>query len=265
MYTVLKIFFLSLVESISEFVPISSSIHLLFLDKFILKTALTENDFFLIFIQFGALLALVFYYKNDIKNIFTQTFQLKKEGYIPFFNILNAFIISGIIGFLIKKTLNLEFIYNVYTMIIFGVFMVLLQKKQNHGQITTLHEIPSIYAFLIGVAQGISAFPGVSRLGITLIFGILLNLRKDIAIKFSFLLGLPTMLAASCYELIKLIVSNERFDFSPSTLGFFFSLMLSLVFIKPMIRLLHKVNIKYFGYYRIIFATLMLYLLKFHS
>jgi undecaprenyl-diphosphatase len=261
----LKIFFLSLVESISEFLPISSSSHLIFADKFFLKSGLINNDFFMIFIQLGSLLALTFYYRSDIKNIFKETSQLKKEGYITFFNLLNAFIVSGIVGFLIKQIVHLDFIYSAYALIFFGIMMILLQKRQNYGRIMHLWEIPPLYAFLIGVSQGLSAFPGVSRLGITLIAGILLNLRKDIAIKFSFLLALPTMFAASVYELIKLIVRNEAIDLKSNIIGFFFSLILSLVFIRPLIFLLQKINIKYFGYYRIIFATIILFFLKFIS
>jgi undecaprenyl-diphosphatase len=263
MTSVFKIFILSLIESITEFLPISSTSHLIFADKFFLKTELINNDFFSIFIQFGALLALIFYYRNDIKNIFKETWQLKKEGYIPFFNLLNAFVVSGIIGFLIKKTLHLDFIYSAYALIFFGIVMIFLQKRQNHGQIMNLWEIPPLYAFLIGISQGLSAFPGVSRLGITLIGGILLNLKKDTAIKFSFLLALPTMLAASSYELIKLIMKNEALDLTPSLIGFAFSLVLSMAFVKPLIFLLQRINIKYFGYYRIIFATIILFFLRF--
>ncbi len=263
MTSVFKIFILSLVESISEFLPISSSSHLIFVDKFFLKTDLINNDFFMIFIQFGALLALTFYYRVDIKNIFKETWQLKKEGYIVFFNLLNAFIVSGIIGFLVKSTLHLDFIYSAYALIFFGVVMVLLQKRQNFGQIMHLWEIPSLYAFFIGVSQGLSAFPGVSRLGITIITGILLNLKKNIAIKFSFLLALPTMLAASAYELIKLIIKNEPLDLPSNITGFGFSLILSLIFVRPLIFFLEKINIKYYGYYRIIFATVILFFLKF--
>ena len=110
----------------------------IFADKFFLQTGLIDNDFFMIFVQLGALLALTFYYRRDIKDIFKETWQLKKEGYIIIFNLLNAFIISGIVGFLIKKTIHIDFLYSAYALIFFGVIMISLQKRQNYGRIMHL-------------------------------------------------------------------------------------------------------------------------------
>ena len=263
MFHFLKIIFLSLIESITEFLPISSTLHLLVVDKFFLHSSLTQNSFFLVSIQSGSLLALLVYYKNDIKRIIIETRKLKKEGYIVTFNLINAFIISGLLALFIKKTYpELEFIYSAYIMISLGFVMVLLSKRQSKGIIENLHEITSLRAFFIGVAQALSVFPGVSRLGATMTSGILLNIEKKNAITFSFLLGIPTMIAGTIYELTKSYSSKSTLFFSESLIAFASSFLFSLLLVTVLIKILVKINIKFFGYYRIIFGTILLYLIK---
>jgi undecaprenyl-diphosphatase len=258
-----KIFILSLIESITEFLPVSSTTHLLVADKF-LQSNLTKNAFFLIFIQLGSLCALFSYYRNDIKKIIVETYKLKKEGYIPFFNLLNSFIVSAVLALFIKKNIhNQNFIYTIYTLMGVGLIMILLQKKQSRGAIESIVGISSVRAFIIGVAQAFSVFPGVSRLGITMIAGIALNIEKKNAIRFSFLLGLPTMLVGSVYEFIKVIMSNGEIYLIQSITAFFITFALSLCFIKILISILISINIKYFGYYRIIIGTILLFLIKY--
>jgi undecaprenyl-diphosphatase len=203
------IFILSIIESITEFLPVSSTTHLLMADKYLLHSNLTQDAFFLIFIQLGSLCALFSYYWQDIKKIFVETYKLKKEGYIPFFNLLNSFIVSAVLALFLKHNIHGQnFIYTIYTLIGVGVVMVLLQKKQSRGAIENLMGITPIRSFIIGVSQAFSIFPGVSRLGITMITGISLNIEKKNAIKFSFLLGLPTMLVGSIYEFVNIITKK---------------------------------------------------------
>ena len=134
-----KIFILSLIESITEFLPISSTTHLLVADKYLLNSDLTKNAFFLLFIQLGSLCALFSYYWSDIKKIFVETYKLKKEGYVPFFNLFNSFIVSAILALFLKHNTNVQhFIYTVYTLIGIGAIMILLQKKQSRGAIENL-------------------------------------------------------------------------------------------------------------------------------
>jgi undecaprenyl-diphosphatase len=259
MLELFKIFVLSLVESVTEFIPVSSTTHLLIVDKFFLKSHLTENSFFLIFIQLGSLLALFFYYKDDIKRIFVETYKLKKEGYVPFFCLLNSFIVSGVLSLFIKKTVqNFSLEYTAYSLIGLGFIMILLQRKQDKGVISSLIEITPLRAFFIGIAQAFAVLPGVSRLGITMVSGILLNFTKENAIKFSFLLGIPTMLCGSLYEFIKLFSSDQELMLKESLVGFFMTFVLSFFLIKLMIRFLIKTNIKYFGHYRVIFGLILL-------
>lgn len=258
-----KIFILSLIESITEFLPISSTTHLLVADKYLLNSDLTKNAFFLLFIQLGSLCALFSYYWSDIKKIFVETYKLKKEGYVPFFNLFNSFIVSAILALFLKHNTNVQhFIYTVYTLIGIGAIMILLQKKQSRGAIENLMGISPIRSFIIGVSQAFSIFPGVSRLGITMITGISLNIEKKNAIKFSFLLGLPTMLVASIYEFINIITYNKEIYLIQSFTAFFITFAISLCLIKLMISILICTNIKYFGYYRIIFGLVILALIK---
>jgi undecaprenyl-diphosphatase len=140
--------------------------------------------------------------------------------------------------------------------------MVLLRKKQSRGTIENLYEISPIRAFFIGMSQALSVFPGVSRLGITMIAGILLGIEKRNAIKFSFLLGLPTMFAGTIYELITTYSSGSTIHIQDSLEAFFFTFCFSILFIKILISILTNLNIKFFGYYRIILGTIILWFLK---
>lgn len=261
-----KVFLLSFLESITEFIPVSSTAHLILLDSF-LKTNLLCDNFFLVIIQLGALFALIFYYKKDIYQILNDTFQCKKEGYIVVFNLFNAFLVTAIFGFVIKGLLsyfsfnNLNLIF--YNSIIFGVIMILIHKK--NGIVDELYKITPMNAFIIGLSQAFSVIPGVSRLGITMIFGILLNLKKENNIKFSFLLGIPTMLSASFYELVKLFLRKEDAILNLNIIyifAFFSSFIISFLIINLMMKILLKINIRYFGYYRMIFAIFIFFLIK---
>lgn len=258
---ILKIIILGVIEAITEFLPISSTTHLLVADHF-LQTGLTNDQFFLTIIQLGALFALLFYYQADIKNILYKTYHRKKEGFISFINLLNAFIISAILGLVIKNYIHNNYYLTFYALIILGIVMILITKKEegnNQGKIDELFKINPLIALVIGAAQSLSAIAGVSRLGITLTTGLLFNFKKDIAIKFSFLLALPTMFAASCYELLKIIIHHE-INFAHTSyyiIAFASSLLASLAFIKFLILFLTKCNIRFFGYYRLFLAIII--------
>lgn len=265
----LKIIILSLVESISEFLPISSTLHLLTTDHF-LQTGLTKDPFFLTIIQMGSLSALFWYYRGQIKQIINNTLNLKKEGYIVFFNLLNAFIVCSILGLLIKKFHLLDKIFpsaefNLYSimagsLIIVGLMMLAISKKENSGMISTLYQISPLNAYFIGAAQTLSMIPGVSRLGITLVSGICFNLSKQNAINFSFLLALPTFSAASGYEFISLYTNNQiKSEYWVFYLmAFFASLVFSLLLVSKLIKFLNYLPIRFFAYYRFIFAVFIL-------
>lgn len=258
-FFILKIIILGVIEGITEFLPISSTTHLLLADRF-LKTELTNDQFFLTIIQLGSLLALLFYYRLDIKNILYKTSKGKKEGFITFINLLNAFIMSAILGLLIKNYVHSNYHLTFYALIAVGILMILISKKeQTNRNIDELFRINPVTAISIGALQSLSAIAGVSRLGITLTAGLLFNLRKDIAIKFSFLLALPTMFAASCYELLKVIINNKiRYDYTLYyIIAFISSLIVSLIFIDFLISFLTKCNIRFFGYYRLLLAIII--------
>ena len=250
---------LGIIEGFTEFLPISSTTHLIIADTFF-KSNLTNDKFFLTIVQLGSLLALFFYYKKDIFAIFKQTFQLKKEGYIVFFNLLNAFFISAVLGLIIHHYTINDYYIIICALIIVGMLMILISKKENSGMIGELFKLSPVNASIIGAMQALSAIPGVSRLGITVITGLFLNLKKETAIKFSFLLALPTMFAASIYEFGKLILDKQFISQNTAyySAGFVASFLVSICFIKLLINFLIKCNIKYFGYYRILFALFIL-------
>jgi undecaprenyl-diphosphatase len=239
-----------IVEGFTEFMPVSSTGHLILLSKLL---DIKQNDFhktYEIVIQLGSILAVVVIYYRDFMNL-----EIIKK-------LIIAFIPTGIIGLLFYKLIRSFFDSNIvaYMLIIGGFIFIIVElfyiKKQN--LIDDISKISYKKAFLIGLFQSISMIPGTSRSGATIIGGLLIGLDRHVAAKFSFLLAVPTMIIASCYDMFK---HYETFDFTNITIlavGFVSSFIFALIAIKLFIKLLTKYGFVPFGIYRIIVGFLFL-------
>lgn len=245
----LHIFILSFVEGVTEFLPISSTGHLILVSN-LLKLA--DSDFlktFEIVIQLGAIFAVVVLY---FKKLLTGSDLVKK--------LIVAFIPTAIVGFtlypLIKKFLLGSSAVTLLALLIGGIVLIFIEKYlKGANKIThSSNEITYKQSFLIGVAQSFSIVPGVSRAAATIVGGLLAGLSRSAATEFSFLLAVPTMIAATGLDLYKsrdiLTVSNIGTLLTGSVLSFIFA----LIAVKFLINYVKKHDFTAFGIYRIILA-----------
>ncbi|MEK7103959.1 MAG: undecaprenyl-diphosphate phosphatase [Patescibacteria group bacterium] len=254
---ILQAIILGVVEGITEFLPISSTGHLILANKLL---GLTQTDFaktFEIAIQGGAILSVVALYwkaflnKEIIKRLFV------------------AFLPTAILGFLLYKIikgylLNSEVIV-LWALLLGGVALILLElffkSKQKENLIDDTLNIPFKKCFLIGCFQSLAMIPGVSRSGATIMGGLLSSISRKAIVEFSFLLAVPTMIAASGYDLLKSGASFSVNQVWVLLVGILVSFVVALLSIKFLIKFIQKNNFIPFGIYRIALAILFFLLI----
>lgn len=243
---------LSVVEGITEFLPISSTGHLI-LTTTILH--IPETEFvksFMILIQLGAILAVVILYYKKLLN---------KELWPK---ILVAFIPSAIIGFVlyhfIKQYLLSNALVTVIALFIGGIAFILVELwSKNRLEDKVEKNVESItlkHSFIIGLFQSISIIPGTSRAGSTIIGGLILGINRKAAAEFSFLLAIPTMLAASTLDIIETKLAFTQNEILLLIIGFIVSFIVALITVKLFIKYLSNHTFIPFGVYRIVIAII---------
>lgn len=265
---ILKAIFFGLVEGITEWLPISSTGHMILLDEFIHLNVSSEfYKLFEVVIQLGAILAVVIMY---FKVIFPWGFGKKREDTISTFNlwgkILVACIPAAIIGILFDDWLD-EHLYNSVVvslmLIIYGIIFIVIESRGlGKESVTSLNDISYKQALGIGGFQLLSLIPGTSRSGATIIGGLILGLKRSVAAEFTFFLAIPVMAGASLLKLLKYVM-NVGLVFKSSELiilgvGCIVAFIISLVVIKFLISYIRKHDFKVFGYYRIILGIIVL-------
>ena len=238
---------LGVVEGVTEFLPVSSTAHLILASRVL---HLTETEFlksFQIIIQLGAILSVVVLYWSRFWNIEV----LKK--------LIVAFIPTGIIGLTVYKPLKTVLLGNVYVvlaaLLIGGIALVLFERFSNRvDSDPDFSEISYKKALLIGLFQAIAIIPGVSRSAATIVGGSLIGVSKRTIVEFSFMLAVPTMAAATGYELLK-EYRNLSTDFTPLAIGFVVSFVVAIAAIKSFLAFLKKKAFSVFGAYRIVLAV----------
>lgn len=248
---------LAVVEGITEFLPVSSTGHLLLAARFL---NIPQTEFvksFEIIIQLGAILAIVFLYWKKL----ITSFSLWK-------NILVAFLPTAVIGLAFYKIIKEVFFENilitVFALLIGGFLLIVIEKlhMEKESDIDSVKKLTLKQSFLIGIAQAVSVIPGTSRAAATIIGGLLAGAKRKVAVEFSFLLAIPTMIAATGLDLIK---SNFAFNFQEIMvllLGFAGSFITALLVVNWFIKFVQKNSFFYFGVYRIILAFVFLLFLR---
>ena len=243
------IFILSFIEGLTEFIPVSSTGHLILTGQ-LLKLEHTEFlKAFDVIIQFGAILAVLFLYRERFLKI---DFQFYKKLFI-------AFLPAAVIGFLTKDLINqwMESAAIVaWALIIGGVVMIWIDQKMGQNSETELNEKKSV---IVGFIQCLALIPGVSRSGATIIGGQLLGLTREKAAEFSFFLAVPTMCAATVYKLWKIRHSLEGSHAVDLGLGVILSFVFALLAIRFFISIVNKYGFKWFGVYRILLGAVVLF------
>jgi undecaprenyl-diphosphatase len=250
----LQAIIIAIIEGLTEFLPVSSTGHMILADSLM---NIQDKEFaktFEIVIQLGAIMAVLILY---IKRFFL--------GITIYTKLFVAFLPTGIIGFLAYKTIK-HYLFNPFTvsvsLIIGGVVLVLLDKwsEEKKSEYKDIEDISYAGAFKIGMIQCLSMIPGVSRAAATIFGGVFSGLDRKQAAEFSFLLAIPTMFAASGYDLLKQKDNIHSDDITILLIGSLVAFMVAIIAVKGFIALLTKYGFKYFGYYRIILGVLFLLL-----
>jgi undecaprenyl-diphosphatase len=245
---------IGIIEGFTEFLPISSTGHMIVASHFIGVEQSSLNKAYEVIIQFSAILAVILLYKDKLNPKNIDLWQ----------KLLIAFLPLAIIGFIFKDIIKELFNMNIVAImfIIGGILFLIVEKfydeKKTHT--TTIDDITFKQAFGIGLAQIFSLIPGTSRAGATIIGGLLLKLDRKTSTEFSFLLVIPVMGAVSGYDLLKHYHEFVNLNYIPFTIGFIVSFIIAYITIKSLLIFLERFTFIAFGIYRILFGIILLFL-----
>ncbi len=254
--TIIQSAILGIVEGITEFLPISSTAHLIIASNLLGIKQTISSIAFEVIIQLGATLAIVAIYLNKIN---FKEIELWKKVFL-------AFLPLAIIGFLLRH--QIKELFNLYTVawmfIIGGIVFFIVEKlyKEEKIKIDNVEKVNYKQALIIGIFQVFALIPGTSRSGSTIVGGMLSGLSRKTAADFSFLLAIPTMFAASGYEFVKNIHSFQNENLVVLSIGFIVSFVSCYIAVKWFLNFVKKYSLIPFGIYRIIIGILLFYFLN---
>ncbi len=275
----LKVIFQGIIEGITEWLPISSTGHMLLVDEF-MKMDMTQafKDMFLVVIQFGAILAvIVIFWKQlwplkiqKLKHSSGHSLVLERSILSMWAKVIVGCVPAAVLGFLFDDIIT-EYLYAPYviaaTLIIYGIGFIVIEtwNKKRVPKANSISEITYQSVLIIGAFQALAMIPGTSRSGATIIGALLLGISRTTAAEYTFFLAIPTMLGASGFKLLKYFL-KEGFGFTSTELislavGMVVAFAVSVVVIKFLMSYIKKHDFKVFGWYRIVLGVLVLCLL----
>ena len=256
MIIIYKALLLSLIQSITEFLPISSTAHLLMIGWFV-NFNLNDGNLFDTVIQLATSLAVVWLYREKFIYL-AKTFFCEKKSREFCYKIALATIPSVFVGVLFYKIIK-NYLYSInviaISLIVGGILFLLVEKKYNNEQSS---EITYKKSFLIGLFQSIAVIPGASRSGMTIIGGLLNKLKRSEAVEFSFFLSVPVMFFASAFDLYKNFNNLNSTNIPVIIIGFVATFLFTIPIVKWFIKFISNNSFKVFAYYRIIFGIIIL-------
>ena len=245
-----KVLILGIVEGLTEFLPISSTGHLILVGD-LLNFNDDKGKLFELVIQVGAILAVCWEYRRKIGSTFSGLLRKEKSAQNFTLNLAIAFLPAAILGFLFGKYIKA---------VIVGAFIIIWAEKREHTvRINTVDELSKWDALKLGFAQAFALIPGTSRSGATIIGGLLFGLSRQAATEFSFFLAIPTLVAASLYDLYK---HRELLDLAADApifvLGIIAAFFSALWTIKGLLRYISQHDFLVFAWYRLVFGAIVL-------
>ncbi len=269
MIEILKAVFFGIIQGITEWLPISSTGHLLLADLIIKLNVFadqTQNtqylNMFFVVIQFGSILAVALLYFNKL-NPFSRSKNIeeRKDTWSLWVKVIIGAIPAGIIGVLFDDIID-EYLHGPFvialTLIIYGVLFIVIESQKRNVKIKSTNTLDYRTALLIGCFQILALIPGTSRSGATILGAVLLGCSRTVAAEFSFFLAVPMMAGASLLKIIKMKVALDSFALIVLFVGTFVSFVVSVVAIKFLMNYVRKHDFKVFGYYRIVLGILVL-------
>ena len=263
LFEILKAILFGIVEGITEWLPVSSTGHIILLDEFVkLNVSEAFMEMFEVVIQLGAILAVIvlFFHKLNPFSPKKDTLQ-KKNTWQLWFKVVVAVIPSAVIGLLLDDWMD-ENLYNyivvAIALVVYGVAFLFVEKGNRAVRTEQVEDISYKTAILIGAFQCLSLIPGTSRSGSTILGAILLGVSRSAGAEFSFFLAIPTMLGASALKLLKFLLSGAQaagLEIAVLLVGCVVSFVVSVLVIKGLMEYVRKHSFAVFGIYRIILGV----------
>lgn len=263
---IFKAVILGVIEGITEWLPISSTGHMILVDQF-LQLGMSDafKEMFFVVIQLGAIMAVVVLYW---KKIFPFSFKKKpfvqNDIIIMWIKIVIACIPAAIVGLFFDDKIN-ELFYNFQTvataLIVFGILFIVIENhnKGKRPRVNNMNQLTYKMAIIIGLFQLIAAiFPGTSRSGATILGALLIGVSREVAAEFTFFLAIPVMFGASLLKLVKFGLAFTGFQVTILLVGMVVAFVVSILAIKFLVGYIKKNDFKVFGWYRIILGIILL-------
>lgn len=275
MTEILKIIFLGIVEGITEWLPISSTGHMILVNEFLkLKVSEGFREMFFVVIQLGAILAVVVLYWNKLFPLEKKIFRKKASSTNPnlpdtktawvlnrdklslWGKVLIASLPAAIIGLPLDDWLDEKF-YNYQTvalmLIVYGVLFLVVENRYDtkRAKVNSLEDLTYREAIFVGIFQVLALIPGTSRSGATIIGGMLAGISRKVAAEFTFFLAIPVMFGASLLKMVKYGFAFTAIEGTYLVLGMLVAFFVSILVIRFLMNYIKKHDFKFFGYYRI--------------
>jgi len=265
---ILKAILFGIVEGITEWLPISSTGHMILLDEFVkLKVSEEFYEMFQVVIQLGAILAVILLFFHKLNPFSPKKSPAKKHNtWVLWFKVIVAVLPSAVIGLFLDDWMD-EHLYNyvvvAIALIVYGVAFLFLEKdgEKKSFRVENVYDLDYKTALLIGAFQCLALIPGTSRSGSTILGAILLGVSRSAGAEFSFFLAIPTMLGASALKLVKFIasgVSASGTEIAILLVGCVVSFFVSLLVIKGLMEYVRKHSFSVFGVYRMVLGVIVL-------
>ncbi len=263
MLELIKVIIFGIVEGITEWLPISSTGHMILLEELIhLNVSEEFMEMFLVVIQLGAILAVVVLFFKKLWPFCSPSDGLiKRDTILLLCKVLVSVLPSAVIGILFDDLLD-EVFYNyppvAVTLILYGVLFILVENHRPRPYIKRTDQMPWLTAFLIGMFQVLALIPGTSRSGATILCAILLGTSRSVAAEFSFFLSIPVMFGASLLKIVKFGFAFSAYELLILLLGMAVAFVVSMLAIRFLMNYIKKHNFKVFGVYRIVLGIIVL-------
>lgn len=262
---ILKVIFIGIVEGVTEWLPISSTGHMLLVDEFLqLQMSESFKEMFFVVIQLGAILAVVvMFWKKIFPFRLKEKPVVQKDIFQMWFKVIAACIPTGILGILLDDFLEEHFGHPIsiaVMLIVYGIAFIVIENwnKKRTPAMETIDEMSYKTAFIIGFFQALAMIPGTSRSGATIIGALLLGVSRTAAAEFTFFLAIPTMLGASVLKLIKFGLAFTGAEMVVLVIGMIVAFVVSVFVIKFLMDYIRKHDFKVFGWYRIVLGIIVI-------
>ncbi|CAL4318547.1 undecaprenyl-diphosphate phosphatase [Buchnera aphidicola] len=246
------------IEGITEFFPISSTGHMIIFIHW-LNVENKHTKILEIFVQIGSAMAILFFFhKNIIKLLIINT--KKKYNKTKNIHLIVSILPTIFLGLIFYNKIKLLFNPTnvMYALISGGIFLIIAEIfKPKKLTVNTIYDINIFQSLIIGCFQTLCLCPGFSRSGATIATGLLLGLKRSVAINFSFIISIPLTIGASCLDLIKNFHNINKLNLPYYFSGFIISFFISFISIKKLINILNKISLNFFGIYRFLIAVLI--------